>query len=223
MTYLELCQKVREECGVQGSGPSSVIDQTGLLKRFVNWVASANLLVQALHPDWNFLWKEFTADTTLGSFSITKPADLGMWYRGSFAVDRWTSSGRSLQLISYEVWRSNNYLKINSEPYSLAISPSNDLVLSSPANGTFEIYGEYWKTPEELTSNTQVSLIPERFHRVIIERAKSWFFEDIESFEQMDFANREYEKQLIKLENYSLPGQQEASQSSPEPIMVRAL
>lgn len=221
MTFLELCQAVRRECGIQGTGPAAVTSQTGLLSRVVNWVIDADNLIQSMNPDWNFLWAEFTGNTTLASSYLTKPADFGMWDREAFAIARGTADGRPLSFVDFQDWRRSHGLKVNAEPSSITILPDNNLAFPAPANGTHEIYGNYWKVPVKLAANTDVSPIPLRFHRIIVARAKMWYFEDIESDTQFTQAENEFDYWLKLLEGFSLPNRQEATQSSPDDMVVR--
>jgi len=230
MTFLELAKAVRQECGIQGTGPASVTDQLGLLKKVADWTSNADLMVQSLHTDWKFLWKQYTAtttlgyaaDTTLGSASLTKPSDLGMWDRTSFGIARGTATGRPIKVVPYEEWRSNFSLKTNAEPYSLCILPNDNLSLSAPANATYSISADYWQEPTIMAANTSTPLYPVRYQRVIIARAKMWYFEYVESTDQWKQAKEEYEKYLDNLEGFALPGQQQATQSSPELMAVRS-
>ena len=220
MNFLELAQAVRRECGIQGSGPSAVTSQSGLMARVVKWVSDADLYIQTLHPDWEFLWKEFTASTTAGSSEITKPDDFGTWDIEAFGINRGTTNGRSLTVTSYQEWRSNYNLKTNTEPYSLCILPNNNLELSMPADASDTLYGCYWKTPTVLSGNTAEPLYPSRFHRAIVAKAKMWFFEDIESNDQWQQAEKEFNEWLIKLESFALPNQVQGSLSSPQQMVV---
>ena len=57
-TYLQLCQKLRQECEVGGTGPSAVTGQTGELARLVTWIADAYTELQQEY-DWLWLRSEF--------------------------------------------------------------------------------------------------------------------------------------------------------------------
>lgn len=213
MNNLQLCQHTRQECGVQGQGPSTVIGQQGLLKKIVEWVRDGDLFVQSIHADWDYLWSEFTADTVESDDEITKPSDLGMWDRESFAVDRGTADGRSLGVDDFKKWRRNNNIKTNQPPYRLTILPNNNLRLSQPADDIYEIYASYWKAPVIMSANTDEPLYPERFQRIIIAKAKMWFFAYQESFTQYQDAEKEYNEWLEKLEYFAAPGQFRRAQS----------
>jgi len=221
MNFLELCQRTRQECGIQGEGPASVTNQTGLLKRVINWVADADNLVQSLHPDWNFLWREFTENTIAGVDTIVKPNDLGLWDRESFATGRGTVDGRPITCITYNEWRKINNSKSQQAPSLICVLPNGNLSFTYPPDDVYPFYGNYWASPVALTTNTQESAIPTRFERIIVARAKMWFFEDIESYDQKKLAEDEYEKELAVLEKAEIPDNGIYGQHSPEQLVVR--
>lgn len=223
MTYLEICQTVRQECGVQGQGPSAVTSQTGLLKRIVDWVAEADMLIQSKWSDWDFLWAEFSDNTTAGSDELTKPTDLGMWDRESFSVARGTANGRELPTLDYKEWRKLQNLKINAEPYSITILPNGNLKTFQPADAIYNIQGNYWVAPTRLAADADVPVYPARFHRILVERAKMMFYSDQEAWENYRESEMEFARWMNELEGYALPSQQWRSQSQPDQMAVKVL
>jgi hypothetical protein len=221
MTFLELCQQTRQECGIQGQGPAAVTNQTGILKRVVEWVRDADLFIQTLHPDWDFLWAEYAEDTVTDADLLARPLDFGMWDREVFAINRGTIDGAGLDLIQFNDLRRLNNVRLPARPSALAIKPNGDLILRVPANGIYTIYGAYWKKPTKLTTDDQIPVYPERFHRAVVAKAKMWFFEDIESDDQWAQAEKEFDEWLSELESFALPQQQEGNQSSPVQMAVR--
>ena len=198
-------------------------NQRGLLLRVVEWVRDADMIIQSLHSDWNFLYSEFKRDTIVGNDTILKPDDLGIWDRESFAVDRGTEQGRALNLIDFTQWRNNNNLKTNGDAETITIEPNGNLRLSNPSASTNEIYAGYWKSPTLLTNNTDEPPYPKRFQRVIVARAKMFFFEDQEAWNNYQSAEKEFSEWLGKLKSHSLPGQQEFGQTQPELMAVRTI
>lgn len=223
MNFLELCQATRQECGIQGSGPVDVENRSGLEKKIVDWVAKADLTIQNINSDWDFLWSEFTADTVVGSDTITKPNDLGIWDREAFAIGRGTATGTKLYVMTLADWRIKVGKKENETPSQVTIFPNGNLRFLEPANAVYSIYGNYWKRPTKLLLNNDTSDIPQQFHQIIIERAKMFFFEDQEGWDNYKAAATEFKNLLEQLEGQQLPGQQWLSQTQPEPLVMRAV
>jgi len=220
MNFLELCQTARQECGIQGQGPSAVTNQSGVLKKIVDWVAKADLYIQSLHGDWDFLWEEFNGPTVPNSRDIAKPADLGMWDRESFSVDRGTEDGRSLTLIDFKEDRRNYGERIANPPVEIVILPDGNLRLCCPADGIYSIDADYWKKPTVLSADASVPPYPLRFHWAIIERVKMYFYADQEAFELYKEAELRFNEWLNQLEANQLPGQQLRSQAQPDLDMM---
>ncbi len=221
MNFLELSKITREECGLQGEGPASVLERRGMEQRIVNWVAKADHLVQTANTDWDFLWTEFTLDTITDSDIILKPNNLGMWDTESFTVSKGTADGRPLTYMPYSQWRTLVNLQTSQAPSSITIMPSGDLRLLSPADGVYPIYATHWASPTLMSENTSTPPYPERFHRIVIARAKMFFFEDQEAWNNYQSAEKEYDKLFEELEGYASPGQQSLSQAQPDSLVVR--
>ena len=107
MTFLELCQTVRSEVGISGTGPTTVIGQEGQLLSIVNFTAEADFLIQGLWLDWNFLWAQFATETQANKRELkkTKPDDLGSWDVTSFWLDYTSDTNYPLDLMGYLEWR----------------------------------------------------------------------------------------------------------------------
>lgn len=217
MTFLELCQAARQECGVQGQGPSAVTSQSGILKKIVDWVQKSDLFIQSKHGDWDFLWAEFSANTVPNSADIAKPSDLGLWDRESFAVNRGLEGGYNLVIGNHKADRLNPGYRESTQPGTILILPDNNLRLSAPANAIYSIDANYWKTPTLLTTDTQTPAYPSRFHWAVIEKTKMYFFADQEAFDLYKEASLQFEDWMDKLEGNQLPGQQQRTQAQPDP------
>jgi hypothetical protein len=216
MTFLELCQITRQECGIQGQGPVTVVGQSGILKKVIDWVAKADVFIQSKYGDWDFLWSEFRENTTTNSRDIAKPANLGLWDRESFAVDYGTDDGKPLSLVDYKTDRRDTGLRQSNPPSDLVILPDGNLRLCCPADGVYEIYANYWKNPVVMAANTDTPLYPARFHWAAVERAKMSFFADQEAFELYKEAKLRFDDWMEKLEGNQLPGQQSRTQAQPD-------
>lgn len=173
-TYLELCQAVRRECGVSGSGPSSVTGQAGMLQKIVEWVADADTEIQSLYTDWGFLWTQWTESTIAGTAQYAKPSDLGAWDRESFWLDYGTASHKKLVELKYKSWRGTlrQGVKTNQKPSYFVVLPSGNITLEAPPDAVYSLTADYWKTATRMTANASVSVIPAQFERTIIELAK---------------------------------------------------
>lgn len=211
MTFLELCQTVRQEVGVSGTGPTTVLNQEGQLKVIVDFVADSDFQIQILWEDWEFLWAQYssTLSTGVAAPAIAKPTDLGTWDMRSFYLDYTTSEAAFLAPLSYIDWRSNYRQGVATDalPTYVVVQPDKNIFVDAPPDKAYTITADYWKTPTRMAANATVSPIPEQFHRTIVARAKTMWAEREEAPDILVGASAEYADVLDKLESNSLPVQ----------------
>jgi len=211
MTYLELCQTVRQEVGVSGTGPSTVLNQEGQLKVIVDFVAEADYQIQSLWHDWNFLWAQYSSTLSTGTRgpATGKPTDFSNWDMRSFFLDYTTDDSINLSPLSYVDWRSDfrQGVATNSSPTYFVIQPDENVIVEPPPDKAYTITADYWKTPTRLAANADESAIPTQYHRIIVARAKTMWAEREEAPEILLASVAEYQDLLDKLESQSLPGQ----------------
>lgn len=220
MTYLEMCQKFVRET-MQGT-LTTTVSQTGLYLKMVDWIADADEQICSMFLDWDFLWTEFTDNTIVGTATVNKPSDLGIWDTDSFYLDRTASTYKKLIPMDYKQWRTSyrNGTKTNAKPSFFIIKPDKNLVLETPPDAVYSLTADYWKTPTRLSGNTDESLIPDRFQRIVIERAKMFFATDQEDPELFQLSNLEYTRLLGDLEADQLPGRSPTRKGSNEDLVI---
>jgi hypothetical protein len=211
MTFLELCQTVRQEVGISGTGPSTVLSQEGQLKVIVDFVAAADYQIQSLWHDWNFLWAQYSSTLSTGTRApaTQQPTDLSNWDMRSFFLDYTSDDAISLTPLSYIDWRADlrQGTATNNSPTYIVVQPDESVIVDPPPDQAYTITADYWKTPTRLTANADVSDIPIQYHRVIVSRAKTMWAEREEAPEILLASSAEYQDLLDKLESQSLPGQ----------------
>ncbi len=223
MTFLELCQTVRNELGLSGEGPSSVTNQTGQTRQLVSFVATADMLIQTLYADWKFLWKEWELQTVSGQEVYSQPSDLSMWDMESFYLDWGTNNATKLTVQNNKEDVMYAWEREVSTPAKIIFLPDGNIKLNPIPDDIYTITGSYYSTPVYMTGNTSVSAIPAQFHRIIVARAKMLYAEAEEVFTMLQSYAVEYEQMLDKLESHSLEGQQVHSFGQPVPLTVRSI
>ena len=222
-TYLELCQDMARDVGIPGDGPSSVTS-TSLSEEenaVVRYIKTADQDIQSRWFDWDYLWSEATITASSGTSTLTSsnsgfPSSLGNWRLDSFV---WNKSSDDYQILEYVPWNEYRedykYGTIDSDiPEVFTVIPDNTIDLYPTPNASVAVSAEYWSTPTLLSSDSQVSEIPARFHRIIIARAKMFYAENEDAPEIMVSSLSEFEDQLDKLEADQLPRQKNRRFSS---------
>lgn len=184
MTYLELVQAlVREAVGLSGSGPTTVVNQTGDMRRAVDWIGRAYEDIQNLHTDWRFLRKDVTFTTETGVQVYNPASDIGEWRRDSFRVYPTASGvGAEINLSEYE-WNDfretylfNAIRNQTGMPTSLGYGTDRSLYLwPIPDAAGYTVVGEYYRAPHRMVENDDVPIFPEKYHMVIVWRALTFY------------------------------------------------
>lgn len=217
MTYLELCQRARQEMGISGSGPTAVTGQVGQLKKVVDWVARSWVDIQQMRPNWLFMNSEFTFDTVAATrdylatdYSIT---DLALWDYDSFLIYE-TAVGESdeneLKYYTYANWRPAFRARMNDRaderPQLFTILPSNEVRFEPRPDDIYTITGEYKRTAQNFTADTDTPTgLPDDFHLIIVWKALEYYGFEENAPEKLDQAETNFDTLLFRLENEQLP------------------
>lgn len=216
--YLELVQAIVAELGVRGgTGPTTVVGQTGEYGNLCTWIADADLYIQNLWLNWNFLWTQQTGqDIANGTDYLPVPSDadtrvrsVDMRDRGGLILYPGTSSAyQPTPVFDWRTFRDSWNLRAKTSlarPSQWAIAPDGTIYLSHKVNDDVDFTLDFWQWPNRLIANDDESLIPETFDRIIIVKAKITYAEREDAPEIMAGAAAEYGDLLEKIEAACLP------------------
>src|SRR3990167_4665866 len=114
-TFLELTQRVFQECQLPGTGPSTVTGATGQTFDLFAWVSQASKEIDELHEDWAYLLVHpGVAFATIAAQQLYTPTqagitagEVGLWKRDTFR-NYHTATGYSSEIemtwIEYDDW-----------------------------------------------------------------------------------------------------------------------
>lgn len=190
MNFLAICQRLRQECGVPGTGPTTVVGQAGELKRIVDWAAAAYDELQGRHPHWRWLRSAFTVNTVLGDDTYAYGDCTDSIYGGAIArFRRWWPhdadglSNAKIYLQSagvggerwfpYLPW--NHFRSLyrigtqnNGQPAHFTIDPLNNLVIGPKPDGVYVMTGEYQRGNQTLAADADIPEMPVDYHMLIV-------------------------------------------------------
>jgi len=208
-TYLTLCQRMKKECGIEGSenAPTSVLNQTGMLKKVVQWIADADEYILSQWLDWGFMLEEFSESTVAGTKDITAPSDLGSWDTESFYLNYTSDEYVHLYVRDYFIWRNGDRLgtQTNDEPEYVIIKPDKSLILHPPPDAVYTLTADYYKIATRMSADASTSPIPSRFDRLIIAQAKIYWATHEDAPEELQMAVAERDELMHRLESLYLP------------------
>ena len=107
-TILELCKDLRREGSGVGSGPTTVVSQTGEYGRIVEWIIAANKAIQRIHTNWEFLRSTFSFATVASTANYTKATagvtELASWKTDTFRCYLTATGISDQQDLTYFPW-----------------------------------------------------------------------------------------------------------------------
>lgn len=207
MTFLELCQHARRESRLPGTGPTTVLSQTGRLGDVVAAVRDAWTEIQLLHYEsWTFMQATSTAELIPGRTEFTF-SELGA--PDAARVVRVFIKGNPLQQVQwFDLLReqsNNQYARNETVPSKFAVSPNGRLLFSRAPEDFVEVTLFYVRKPETLTQNAQVPSIGEHHRMGIVWKAVMDLSANESDTVIYQKAFEKYESYLTRLEHDQLP------------------
>jgi hypothetical protein len=210
VTFLELCQKLRSEAVVSGSGPVSVTTATGIERRIVNWVNDAWMEIQTRNPDWLFMADEFEFETIAGTTDYSPSAlslQVGRWSMDSITCQDTLASESLLTPVEYYDYR--RQLKIGpqtqSRPQYVTQSPNMALTLWPTPNKGYTVKGQYYRAPSLMVNNDDVPGMPEQYHMAIVYLAMQYYGRSEAAMEILADGATRYRPLIGRMEIEQLP------------------
>ena len=187
MNFLALCQRVASESGtINGTLPTAVTSQTGRLLKVVNWTAEAWNQIQGEHTTWKWMRAEFSGAVLTNTVRYT-PASFNLTRHRAWITDEAhdagaitvyaTATGVSDETVlvraDWEDFRAM-YLRGSqtaARPIEYAVSPAGELCFGPKPDAAYTAQGEYYKSAQTLSANSDTPECPEEHHMTIVWRA----------------------------------------------------
>ncbi len=215
-TFLQLCAELRQEVGGAGTGPSSVSNQVGELKRIVDWIIKSDEEVQQEHDNWKFMVGSFTINTVAddGAYAaadcVTPVTDLRTWRNESlriYLLATGVSDETRLQYIDYQTWdeRYNTGTQTSDRPLHFTIDDDMSILLGPKPSAVYRVSGKYHKSVDTLTLAADTPVYPAEFHRLAVYSGMMKYGRYTGAAEVYADGQRLYSKMLARMERSQLP------------------
>ncbi len=207
MQFIDLVRRTRQECGIAGVGPTTVVGQTREMKRLCDWVAQSWVDIQQERLDWRFMRKSFTFNTVasqqeypVGTGLDINLSDFKRWINDSFRAYL-LSAGVATEIIlsqyhDYSAFRDYYLLGsrrlVEGRPLYITIAPNQSLLLGFTPNDVYVVSGQYYKTAQRLTLDADVPDFPEDYHMLIVYKAMQKYGRFEAAAEQIAAGKEEY-------------------------------
>lgn len=218
MDKLSLVNRLRQDCGVSRTPLSTLVGVSGEDARLVGYIEQAWVEIQEQMPDWEWMRKDFSFDTTEGvpSYSVATifpvANDFGLWKNGSFRI--YTKSfgvGDEIFLdhVEYgqfrDYWMWNTRRTTKGRPTAISIKPDRSLILGLVPNTVYTVVGEYFKEPSLLTEDISSPDMPTQFHMIIVYKAMSRYAMYESAPEVLGEAKEQYSYMLERIMASQMP------------------
>lgn len=184
MTFLQLVNRLRQECAITGNDLTSLSNLSGESLRCKNWINDAYMDVQRKHPDWEWLRTSFSFTTTdaqqvytLSDIGVS--STFGIWKPETFRIYI-TSSGYPTEtfLIQQDyaswrdMWQFGANRTVTNRPTTFAILPNKSIGFGPTPNATgYTVLGDYYSAPVELSGDSDTPAFPAKFHMLLVYQA----------------------------------------------------
>lgn len=218
-TFLELTQRLSQECQLPGTGPTTALGAEGQSFDLFTWISQASKEIDELHEDWGYLQvSPGISLATIAGQQIYSPSacgitagDVSLWKRDTFR-NYHTATGFSSEIemtnIDYESWLRTEQIGVlrttQVRPMVFAITPNKSLALQCPLVG-YTVIGDYYRIPFVLEADADVPLIPQRYRMVIVYKAMMTYGAEQNAAEVYNEAEQKYNKMLSAMRRTQLP------------------
>lgn len=204
MTFLELCQRVRQESGISGSGPESVLNQKAILEKVVQWVKQADLDVQQAHEDWLFMWR-MSSVTLVSGVNEYLPTALSL--SGLRTIEEIEINGYPLRHYTWKQFKASRKQLDNGkcEPTAYTVKPDGAILFSPKPDKNYQAIIEYSMKPIAMQNDDDEPIVPEDYHPIILQKALMYYASHEEDNSLYQVAAQRYDEYLSLMAHELLP------------------
>ena len=185
MNRLELCNRLRQETSISSVDLATTVGVSGGSLRLVNWIDEAWTDLQN-RKQWLWLRKTFEllvvsgkktyahGDCTDSDGPVTR---LKRWHFESIVNPPWiykTSAGPGTSTpLNYLDWPDfNNLFNLNNSapgfPSFITVAPDRSIVIGPEPNDDYTIVGEYMRSAQIFSADTDIPELPDEYHMLIV-------------------------------------------------------
>ncbi len=179
MNYLQLCNAVLRE--INEVEITNVTSTRGIQTSIADFINKAQRDIINSEVEWPFTVVNQSFTTTAGTSEYSRESDAKTVDFDSFTVQESASTAeRKLSFISFDEYlERRNEADTNPDTSSRSLpeyvyeTPDTKIGLSPvPDVSTYTVRYYYYQTTSDMAANTDTPTIPERFHDVIVNRAR---------------------------------------------------
>ena len=206
MNYLQLCNAVLRE--INEVEITNVTSTRGIQTSVADFINKAQRDIINSEVEWPFTVVSQSFTTTAGTAEYSRESGTKTVDFDSFTVQESASTAeKKLKYISFNEYLERlNEADTNPDTSSRALpqyvydTPDNKIGLSPvPDASTYTVRYYYYQTTSDMAANTDIPTIPERFHDVIINRARYYAHMLRSDVQFAQLALRDYSEGLSRM------------------------
>ena len=196
MNYLRIMQLTDMACGLQGD-----IDTVNNLKDIqVNIAEFVNLAyydIQVMSDEWKFMQRTLVTSVSQIDPTILN-ASVGKWGKVYY-------SNREVRFVPYDEYLTSDWTVASSTPKMYTIVPETNQMVFNNLDNSYAIKARYVIAPDVLEADSDVPVLPLRFHNILVYKAASDFGSWLGNSEIEDRNMTKYDTLLLQLKRSEIP------------------
>lgn len=196
MNYLRIMQLTDMACGLQGD-----IDTVNNLKDIqVNIAEFVNLAyydIQVMSDEWKFMQRTLVTSVSQINPTILN-ASVGKWGKVYY-------SNREVRFVPYDEYLTSDWTVDSSIPKMYTIVPETNQMVFNNLDNSYAIKARYVIAPDALEADSDVPVLPLRFHNILVYKAASDFGSWLGNSEIEDRNMTKYDTLLLQLKRSEIP------------------
>ena len=196
MNYLRIMQLTDMACGLQGD-----IDTVNNLKDIqVNIAEFVNLAyydIQVMRDDWKFMQRTLVTSVSQIDPTVLN-ASVGKWGKVYY-------SNREVRFVPYDEYLTSDWTVDSSTPKMYTIVPETNQMVFNNLDNSYAIKARYVIAPDALEADSDVPVLPLRFHNILVYKAASDFGSWLGNSEIEDRNMTKYDTLLLQLKRSEIP------------------
>ncbi len=205
LSFLQMAQRLRQESGTSGTGPTTVVSQVGDYKFLCDCISTAWMDIQNERPDWFFMRQDVSFNTVAGQ-QVYTAAQAGITTFGNYKWDSFrqylVSAGYAseypLDYLQYDLFRDVHlYSTMRTRtqvPLNFSIDQAKNFVIGPIPDAVYNINGVAYAMPTELTLDTDRPTLPPMYHMMIVWRALMYYGQKEAAPEAYTHGQNEYDR-----------------------------
>lgn len=170
VNFLEICQRLAQEVGTPNGAAdiTATAGQTGEAKRIVDW-AQTSWMGIAGKAKWNWLWERPTLTMALNTSTLAATLDPSRYDKEGCYLPVSGQMGSFPSYLPWDMFRFQYPMVQPGPSFGVwTVAPDGSIRVDQQVTAATDFIVERWKTPTELSGDTDIPEMPVHLHMLIV-------------------------------------------------------